>query len=68
MWEIFKCESVKVKGKLNNINLVMYMVKLNKFSMVKKKVKEFGQQNKNFDSENKRLEHPVEVLQGPNDV
>ena len=51
MWEIFKCESVKVKGKLNNINLAMYMVKLNKFSMVKKEVKEFGQQNKNFDSE-----------------
>ena len=35
--------------------------------MVNKRVEEF-QQNKNFDSENKRLEHSVEVLQGPNDV
>ena len=46
----------------------MYIVKLNKFNMVKKEVEEFGQQNKNFDSENKRLEHSVEVLQGPNGV
>ena len=68
MWEIFKCESVKVKGKLNNIDLAMYIVKLNKFNMVKKEVEEFGQQNKNFDSENKRLEDSVEVLLGPNDV
>ena len=36
--------------------------------MVKKEVEEFGQQSKNFDSENKRLKHSVEVLQGPNDV
>ena len=68
MWEIFKCESVKVKGKLNNIDLAMYIVKLNKFNMVKKEVEEFGQQNKNFDGENKRLEHSVQVLRGPNDV
>ena len=68
MWEIFKCESVKVKGKLNNIDLATYIVKLKKFNMVKKEVDEFGQQNKNFDNENKRLEHSVEVLQGPNDV
>ena len=68
MWEISKCESVKVKGKLNNIDLAMYFVKLDKFNMVKKEAKEFGQQNKNFDSENKGLEHPVEVLQGPNGV
>ena len=33
----------------------MYIVKLKKFNMIKKKVEEFGQQNKNFDSENKRL-------------
>ena len=68
MWEIFKCESVKVKGKLNNIDLAMYIVKLNKFNMVKKEVEEFGQPNKNFDGENKRLEHSVEVLRDPNDV
>ena len=36
--------------------------------MVKKEVEEFGQQNKHFDSEKKRLKHSVEVLQGPNDV
>ena len=41
----------------------MYIVKLNK-----KEVVEFGQQNKNFDSENRRLERSVEILQGPNDV
>ena len=46
----------------------MYIVKLNKFNMVKKEVEEFRQQNKSFDSENKRLEHLVEVLQGPNSV
>ena len=46
----------------------MYIVKLNKFRMVKKEVVEFEQQNKNFDSENRRLEHSVEILQGPNDV
>ena len=46
----------------------MYIVKLNKFNMVKKEVEEFGQQNKNFDGENKRLEQSVEVLRGPNDV
>ena len=43
MWEIFKCESVKVKGKFNNTDLVMYIVKLNKSNMVKKEVEEFGQ-------------------------
>ena len=41
----------------------MYIVKLNKKELV-----EFGQQNKNFDSENRRLERSVEILQGPNDV
>ena len=68
MWEIFKYETVKVKGKLNDIDLAMYIVKLKKFNMVKKEVEKFGQQNKNFDSEDRRLEHSVEVLQGPNDV
>ena len=43
MWEIFKCESVKVKGKFNNTDLVMYIAKLNKSNMVKKEVEEFGQ-------------------------
>ena len=43
-------------------------MKLNKFNMVKKEVEEFRQQNKNFDSGNKRLENSVEVLHGPNDV
>ena len=46
----------------------MYIVKLNKFNMVKKEVEEFGQQNKDFDSEKRGLDHSVEVLQGPNDV
>ena len=62
---MFKYELAKIKGKgkLNNIDLVMYIVELNK-----KEVVEFGQQNKNFDSENRRLERSVEILQGPNDV
>ena len=41
MWEIFKDESVKVKGILNNMDLAMYIVKLNKFNMIKKEVEEF---------------------------
>ena len=32
------------------------------------KVQEFGQQNKNQDSENRRLEHLAELLTNPNDV
>ena len=39
-----------------------------KFNMVKKEVEEYGQHSKNFDNENKRLEHSVEVMEGPNDV
>ena len=39
-----------------------------KNNMVKKEVEEFGQQNTNFRSENKKLEHPVEFLQDPNYV
>ena len=45
----------------------MRILKLNKFAMVKKEVKEFGQQKKNLGSEN-RLDHSVEILQGPNYV
>ena len=40
----------------------MYIVKLNKFNMVKKEVEEFGQQRKNLDRENRRLNHSVEIL------
>ena len=50
MGEIFKYGSVKVKGKLNNGDLAMYIVKLNKFNMVKKEVEEFGQQRKNLET------------------
>ena len=62
MGEILKYGSVKVKGKLNNKDLEMYIVKLNKFNMVKKEVEEFGQQRKNLDRENRRLNHSVEIL------
>ena len=36
---------------------VMNLVKLNKFNLLKKEVEEFGQQRKNLDSVNKRLEY-----------
>ena len=62
MGEILKYGSVKVKGKLNNKDLEMYIVKLNKFNMVKKELEEFGQQRKNLDRENRRLNHSVEIL------
>ena len=65
MWEIFKYESVKVKGKLDNINLATILGNLT--SLVKNEVERFGQQSKNFNSENRRLEHSLEILQGPND-
>ena len=39
---MFKYKSVKVKTKLNNKDLAMYIVKRNKFNMVKKEVEEFG--------------------------
>ena len=67
MWEIFKYESVKVKVNLVIKDLAMRILKLNKFTMVKKEVEEFGQQKKNLGSEN-RLDHSVEILQGPNYV
>ena len=50
MGEILKYGSVKVEGKLNNKDLEMYIVKLNKFNMVKKEVEEFGQQRKNLET------------------
>ena len=62
MGEILKYGSVKVDRKLNNKDLEMYIVKLNKFNMVKKEVEEFGQQRKNLDRENRRLNHSVEIL------
>ena len=65
---MFKYKSVKVKRKLNNKDLAMYFVKRNKFNMVKKELEEFGKQRKNFESENRRLDHSVEILQGPNNV
>ena len=45
----------------------MHIAKLNKFNMVKKEIEKFGRQKKNFDSENRRLEHSAKILQGPND-
>ena len=41
MWEIFKYESVKVKGKLDNINLATILGNLT--SLVKNEVERFGQ-------------------------
>ena len=42
MWEIFKYEPVKVKGKHNYMDLAMYIMKPNKFNIVKKEFEEFG--------------------------
>ena len=42
MWEIFEHKSVKVKRKLDNMNQVMDIVKLNKLNFLKKEVEEFG--------------------------
>ena len=33
-----------------------------------KKIEEYEEQSKNFDRENRRLEHRVELLKNPNDV
>ena len=68
LWEIFKYKSVTVKKKLNSIDLVICIVKLNEFNTVKKQVEEFGQPSKNPDGENRRLKHSAEILQDPNDV
>ena len=46
----------------------MEIVKLNKFNFLKKKVEEFGQQCKNLDCENRRIEHKTEILKKPNNV
>ena len=43
MGEIFKYESVKIKGKFNNMDLATYIVKLNEFNMIKKEVEGFRQ-------------------------
>ena len=67
MEEMFKYKSVKTKRKLNNIDRVMDVVKLDKFKFsTKKEVQEFRQQSKNLDRENRKLEHKVEILKDPN--
>ena len=65
MWEIFQYESAKVKGKLDNINLATILRNLT--SLVKNEVEWLGQQSRNFNSKSRRLEHSLEILQGPND-
>ena len=44
----------------------MYIVKPKEFSMLMKEVEEFGRQSKHLDSENRILEHSVEILKDPN--
>ena len=46
----------------------MDIVKPNKFNLSKKEVKEYGQQSKHLNSENRRLKYIVEILKDPNDV
>ena len=46
----------------------MDFVKLKKFNFLKKEVEERGQQSKNLDCENRRLENKIETLKDPNDV
>ena len=62
MGEIFKHKSGIVKRKLT-----MDIVKLKDFNLLKKEAEEFGQQSKTLDSENRKLEHLVEILKDPND-
>ena len=57
MWENFKHKSVKVKRKLNNMDQVMNIEKLNKVNFLKKEVEEFGREIKNADRINKRIEY-----------
>ena len=45
----------------------MYIVKLNKFNMIKKEVEELRQQSKNLEGGKRRLEHSVEIIQSPID-
>ena len=47
---------------------VMHIVKLIEFSFLKKEVEESGQQSKNLDCQNRRLEHLVEVLNDQNNI
>ena len=46
----------------------MDIFKLNKFNFLQKKVEEFGNQRKNLDRENSRLEQKVEIFKDTNDV
>ena len=57
MWENFKNKWVKVKRKLNNMDQVMNIEKLNKVNFLKKEVEEFGREIKNADRINKRIEY-----------
>ena len=63
--ETFKYKSLKVKTKLNNMNQVMFIVKLSKFNMLVKEVGELGQPSKNLDTENRILRHSKEILKDP---
>ena len=42
MREIFKCELVKIKAKINKIDLAIYILKVIIFSIVKNEVEEVG--------------------------
>ena len=68
MREILQHISLKVKRKPNNMDQVMDIVELNKLNLLKKEVDKFGQQRKNLDCENKRLEHKVEILKDSSNV
>ena len=57
-----------LKGKLNKMNQVLDIVKLNKFNILKKEDQEFGKKIKNLNCENRRLGHIAEILKDPNDV
>ena len=46
----------------------MDIERVNEFNLLTEKVKEFGQQSRSLDSENKRLEDLIETLKDPTDV
>ena len=46
----------------------MNIVKLNKSNFLQEEVEEFGQQSKNLDCDNRRLEHKVEILKDPHGI
>ena len=46
----------------------MDIERVNEFNLLKEEVKEFGQQSKSLDSENKRSEDLIETLKDPIDV